>query len=511
MSSLRSILAIVRSTGVSTVDLLEGSEDAEVFEVRIVESLSQLEKAGAGSLVVLDRRLSHIATTYQLDIAVRRIVSQEALGIAIFLSADSPISSTARAMARRSGIAMIRFDPTADITLVLRTMAQQVADELHLTIDRVRRASEAIGDVNNKYSSIEELVAVSSVILGREIGLSLKDDPDPIEFISVPAGTVFAAGPWLVTKRTNDKDTDALLEMFLWRLTIEASQCIIVEERKAESKQRITSEALLQLIQFDPNRHNNSEAIARELDLPVDGSHMIIRIEFDRLFVDDPGSSFQQREQLAQITRQAITDESGIWHVAHCPSMLVLLWTTESEIKIDSGRQAMRTIGDIVDALVHSTPGLQVFCGVGSARASIAGIVTSATEARFAASSARTRRRFNQVVSFDATGLQKSLAEWYSFESVHQSIDVLFAPLRKLSKSKRESLFETISTYLDLQGSINKTAEVMHLHRNAVSYRIRRAFEVLDIDESDPDQRLFLHLACRATNSWARLSTEILE
>jgi DNA-binding PucR family transcriptional regulator len=39
---------------------------------------------------------------------------------------------------------------------------------------------------------------------------------------------------------------------------------------------------------------------------------------------------------------------------------------------------------------------------------------------------------------------------------------------------------------------------VLHLHRNAVRYRVQRAFEVLGIDEDDADQRLFLHLACRA-------------
>jgi hypothetical protein len=34
--------------------------------------------------------------------------------------------------------------------------------------------------------------------------------------------------------------------------------------------------------------------------------------------------------------------------------------------------------------------------------------------------------------------------------------------------------------------------------RNAVRYRVQRAFDVLGIEEDDADQRLFLHLACRA-------------
>jgi DNA-binding PucR family transcriptional regulator len=41
-------------------------------------------------------------------------------------------------------------------------------------------------------------------------------------------------------------------------------------------------------------------------------------------------------------------------------------------------------------------------------------------------------------------------------------------------------------------------AKALHLHRNAVAYRIKRIFDLLDLDPRDPDQRLALHLACRA-------------
>jgi DNA-binding PucR family transcriptional regulator len=43
-----------------------------------------------------------------------------------------------------------------------------------------------------------------------------------------------------------------------------------------------------------------------------------------------------------------------------------------------------------------------------------------------------------------------------------------------------------------------KTAERLHLHRNAVTNRLRSITELLDVDLEDPDQRLALQLACRA-------------
>jgi DNA-binding PucR family transcriptional regulator len=43
-----------------------------------------------------------------------------------------------------------------------------------------------------------------------------------------------------------------------------------------------------------------------------------------------------------------------------------------------------------------------------------------------------------------------------------------------------------------------RTAQKLHLHRNAVTNRLRSITELLDVDLDDPDQRLALQLACRA-------------
>ena len=56
----------------------------------------------------------------------------------------------------------------------------------------------------------------------------------------------------------------------------------------------------------------------------------------------------------------------------------------------------------------------------------------------------------------------------------------------------------TLQVYLDSWGSLARTAEVMHLHRNSVSYRLKRIFDLLKVDPDDPDDRLLLQLACRA-------------
>jgi len=55
-----------------------------------------------------------------------------------------------------------------------------------------------------------------------------------------------------------------------------------------------------------------------------------------------------------------------------------------------------------------------------------------------------------------------------------------------------------LHVYLDERCSLTRTAQRMNLHRNAVAYRIKRAFELLEVDQESPDDLLLLQLACRA-------------
>jgi DNA-binding PucR family transcriptional regulator len=64
--------------------------------------------------------------------------------------------------------------------------------------------------------------------------------------------------------------------------------------------------------------------------------------------------------------------------------------------------------------------------------------------------------------------------------------------------TRADTAIRTLAAYLDEQGSVVRTAERLHLHRNAVTNRLRTITELLDVDLEDPDQRLALQLACRA-------------
>ena len=71
-------------------------------------------------------------------------------------------------------------------------------------------------------------------------------------------------------------------------------------------------------------------------------------------------------------------------------------------------------------------------------------------------------------------------------------------PLERYDERHDGSLVETLGTYLDLQGNVTRAAEVLHLHRNGLLYRLSRIETLAGISLSDPTDRLALQLALLA-------------
>jgi DNA-binding PucR family transcriptional regulator len=152
----------------------------------------------------------------------------------------------------------------------------------------------------------------------------------------------------------------------------------------------------------------------------------------------------------------------------------------------------------MLDGIVSRIKEATLVCGIGTPHVGSVGLRTTTAEAKAALSAARAAGRANEAVPYDQVGLERTLIEWYASDASRQAVDSLLAPLDKLKPQKRDQSIQTLKSYLDHQGSLSKTAEELHLHRNAVAYRVDRIFASLGLDREDPDTRLLLQLACRA-------------
>ncbi|WP_176439956.1 PucR family transcriptional regulator [Haloechinothrix alba] len=499
--SLRAILAELQLNRPEDAIALDGDIDRDIAEVRLIDSTDQLDEVGAGALVVLDRRLSHIADGYLMDVAVRRAVSREVAGLMLTAPEGANVSLTARSMCRKSGLALVRLSPDRDLNTVLNVVAQEIADELHLTMERVRRVVDAIDRLAGEGSTPTDLATIGSSLLGYEIRVTTEPPEEGTELLAVPAIVNQPEGEQFVSARLPDADANTLLEMVLWRLAAETSRTAFITEQAERTNMLSVDEVLRQLLGASRETRDDLSPQARKLGIPVDAWHIVGRFELDipQEGIADGLLAYETRERLARIALTTASTSGGIWHTAQEPAALWLLHSHHSSSPPrDLGLRVHRLMGSVLAALQHAVPSLRAYVGIGGVHAAMTGIAGSATEAKVAATHARSLRRANHPISFDAVGIRSTIVEWFGSPTVQESVDALFAPLDKVSQARRDETIEILGTYLDFGGSVARTAEAIHLHRNGVRARLQRAIDLIGVDIDDPDQRLFLHLACRA-------------
>jgi sugar diacid utilization regulator len=294
-------------------------------------------------------------------------------------------------------------------------------------------------------------------------------------------------------------DLGVAARLVLYTAASAAGRLLDIAARARDLPVRSRSELLAEMLMTDTQ---NEELLdrARQLGVPVGGWHLAVHIEAENLddLRRDEVHSFEILETAGQVALQAVARAGGTWHVSRVARAVVLVRMTTSRPGPQAGLQTMKAARRALEAVQERFPGLRVRAGVGTPHEGPVGLRASAAEARVALLAARAGGRPDGVAAHDAVGVRRMLMEWYASDSARASVRSQLAPLEELGQSRGETAIRTLATYLDQQGSIIRTAEVLHLHRNAVAYRLRRITELLDVDLDDPDQRLALQLACRA-------------
>jgi sugar diacid utilization regulator len=261
---------------------------------------------------------------------------------------------------------------------------------------------------------------------------------------------------------------------------------------------RTTSAALSQLLLCSQAHLPAVETRASEVGLYVGGWHCAAR-----LTVDDPealgaeGLSALEHEMVALVAEHLAPTGAVDWSVARPDDQIVLARTTRQPARSEAARAVRERMGQLAEQLRESHPGLRIRVGVGTAHEGAAGLRVSAEEARAALAAAQLVDDPVAVASFDALGTRRMLAEWLTTDAARDAVRELLAPLDAQGADKAATAVATLHAYLDEQGSLQRAAQRLHVHRNAVVYRLER-IKALGIDLTDPDIRFGLQLACRA-------------
>ncbi len=208
---------------------------------------------------------------------------------------------------------------------------------------------------------------------------------------------------------------------------------------------------------------------ATVLDVPVHGGYVVVAI--DNLIDDECTTSLFVR-------RFAALRIASAWQVRPQTVVGLLAVGTESPVTV------VRTLRDVV----HAPAGLS-------------GVVSGLAEVNIAYRQAMLARRTLPAGQIDVAALIERLPEALLLsapELAEQLVQHWLAPLMTVPAPERELLLDTLDKWVLAAGSVRRTADLAHCHRNTVINRLHRVHQITGRNLSDEGFQVELGLALRA-------------
>lgn len=175
----------------------------------------------------------------------------------------------------------------------------------------------------------------------------------------------------------------------------------------------------------------------------------------------------------------------------HC--VLVMVAPHDEDAQLQAQLASLRAVASA--ELAAADPAGVLVVGVGGHRAALVDAVHSYHEARMAATAGAALPGVGELVRWSRLGVYQVAA------TLADGVDrppVPHAGLRRLlDLPEALPLLETLETYLDAAGNAQLTAELLHLHRTSLYYRLQRVEQLARTDLKDGVERLALHLSLK--------------
>nr|WP_239028496.1 helix-turn-helix domain-containing protein [Pseudonocardia acidicola] len=469
--------------------------DAPVRRIALVEDLGRLGDLEEATLAVLTHAASQDAVSYRLDVALRTVGSRD-ISAVVLTDGREGIAPTAAALARRVSVAVLRTRADCDLAALLLALHRELAGGPEVALARIRAALRALEGGTADAATPEGLLRAATRALGAPVELR---DPGPAD-IAAPV-VVSDEIEAMVSAPRGDGHAEDAADAVVHLAAAAVARARAAARQAEDAPIRSRGELISEFVLARPDHGDRLLERMRAAGLTIDGWHTAILIDIENLpalAAEDELVSLRITDRVATLGLEAARATGGVWHRARIGSGLLLTRMERHDLGSRGGRDVAHAAAQILRRILSRLPEIALVCGVGSTHVGATGLRTTLAEARAALAAGHAGRRINVPTSFDEVGLQRTLIEWFASDSAREAVDSLLRPLDDLGPQKSRTALQTLRVYLDNQGSTTRAAAVLHLHRNAIAYRVRRIFELLDVDPEDPDAVLMLQLACRA-------------
>jgi PucR C-terminal helix-turn-helix domain/GGDEF-like domain len=271
-------------------------------------------------------------------------------------------------------------------------------------------------------------------------------------------------------------DSDAMLDVAskVWEVVDSTSSQVAAAYHAAE-RQLVRADEQRRSTLWEGLLHGGAkdrtfvQEAATVLDVPVDGSYAVLAI--DNL-VDDECTTASLKRRLAGIR------VGSAWQVRPRTVVGLLALGTQS---LDAALRSLREA-------VHAPAGLS-------------GVVAGLANVDTAYRQATLARRTLPAGQVEVASLTERLPEALLLsapELADQLVQSWLVPLMKVPAAERQLLLDTLEQWVIAGGSVRRTAELAHCHRNTVLNRLHRIHQITSRDLTDAAFQIELALALRA-------------
>jgi DNA-binding PucR family transcriptional regulator len=100
----------------------------------------------------------------------------------------------------------------------------------------------------------------------------------------------------------------------------------------------------------------------------------------------------------------------------------------------------------------------------------------------------------NKICSYIDLGVYRFLSNFSEKNEVEGYSNYYLNKLIQYDQENHSNLTATLEAYLDYPGQINLVTQKLHIHPNTLAYRLKRIYEVGQINLEDPNQRISLYV-----------------
>jgi purine catabolism regulator len=267
------------------------------------------------------------------------------------------------------------------------------------------------------------------------------------------------------------------------------------QEAVSEAERRLRGDFFDDLLGVGASRESAEALInrGRHLGYDLQRTHAVLAVALDRPGLgDERGTS--ELDRVAREVGEYLNGRGAVGLVAQRRQTVAVFLANDGVGDVSGATRFAESLRDYLAGPV----GMSVSIGVGNYHPEIAGLRLAYHEAEQAYEIGREFFGPGQVTAYADLGVYRLLYAFRQSNELTEFCDETLASLVEYDAKNGSALVETLDVYFRCDASLRAAADALYLHRNSLSYRLRRISEITGLNLDSLEDRFRLQLALKA-------------